>query len=63
MHESENFSETRIEELLRSDDWIEATKYRRKMSTDLLDKALSCVRQTGKRIGAILPGDEMSQTL
>lgn len=61
--ESEDFSETRIEELLRSGNWIEAVKYRRTMSTDLVDEAFNYARQTAKRIGVAMPGDEESKTL
>lgn len=53
--ENEDFSETRIEELLRSGKFIEAIKYRREMSTDILDDALDYVRGTAKRIGVSMP--------
>jgi hypothetical protein len=57
-HEDDRFSETRIEELLRSGDFIDAIKYRREMSTDLLEEALAYCTQVAKRIGVTMPGQD-----
>lgn len=60
-HEDHRFFETRVEELLRSGDFIEAIKYRREMSTDLLEEALSYCRQVAKRIGVVMPDQETTK--
>ncbi|HYL82640.1 MAG TPA: hypothetical protein VE263_00270 [Candidatus Angelobacter sp.] len=59
--EDDRFSKTRLEELLRSGDFIEAIKYRCEMSTDLVEEALAYCRQVAKRIGVTMPGQETTK--
>jgi len=49
--ERKEFSETRVEELLRCGESINAIKYRYEMSADLLDEAHDYVQRVAKRIG------------
>jgi|SRR5580692_5872617 hypothetical protein len=53
---SDSFSETAVEDLVRSGKFLEAIKYRREHTCDSLEEGFSYIQRVAERIGVAMPG-------